>query len=66
MRLISPTFCCRAAAERQAVRIRLLKASPGKKVVQDVRDTTNQVEIDGWRTIPGTISTAVNPEGRGG
>ena len=39
-----------------------IKASPGKKVVQDVRDTTNQVEID-LEDETGDISTAVIPKG---
>ena len=39
-----------------------IKASPGKKVVQDVRDTTNQVEID-LEDDTGTISTATIPKG---
>ena len=39
-----------------------IKASPAKKVVQDVRDTTNQVEID-LEDNNGTITTATIPKG---
>ena len=39
-----------------------IKASQGKKVVQDVRDTTNQVEID-LEDNNGTITTATIPKG---
>ena len=57
-----PDFLQSTLLSGKLILSKVIQPSPGKKVVQDVRDTTNQVEID-LEDETGDISIAVIPKG---